>query len=78
MSFMPHPVADKPDWFTETPGEEYMDCRDCYHGFENTHINEKGFATIARRMADKSIKVLREGAKPVLEKEIGAKMLKEE
>ena len=78
MSFMPHPVADKPDWFTETPNDEYNECRDCFFGFENAHINEKGFATIARHMADNSVKVLREGVAPELEKEIVARMLKED
>ena len=78
MSFMPHPTADTSDWFTETPDEEYSECRDCFFGFENTHVNEKGFATVARHMADNSVKVLREGAFPILEKEIIARMLKEE
>ena len=78
MSFMANPKLDAPDWFTETPAEEYNECRDSFFGFENIHINEKGFATIARHMADNSIKVLREGVEPVLEKEIVAKMLKED
>jgi hypothetical protein len=33
---------------------------------------------VARHMADNSVKVLREGAFPILEKEIIARMLKEE
>ena len=78
MSFMANPKLDAPDWFTETPAEEYNECRDSFFGFENIHINEKGFATIARHMADNSIKVLREGVEPVLEKEIVARMLKED
>ena len=77
MSFMINPGVDTDGWFTEEPGEEYHNCRDSCFGFGNPHINEKGFALVAKRMADNAVRVLYEGKEPVLEKEIIAKMLKE-
>lgn len=77
MSFMINPGVDTDDWFTEEPSEEYHDCRDSCFGFGNPHINEKGFALVAKRMADNAVRVLCDGKEPVLEKEIVAKMLKE-
>ena len=74
MSFMPHPTADVEGWFTEAPGDEYEGCRDSFFGFENTHINEKGFALIAERMAENTMRVF-EGKEPLLEKEIIARMV---
>lgn len=78
MSFMPNPAADKENWFTEEPGEEYQNCRDSCFGFGNPHINEKGFLTVAKHMADNAHRILREGKEPVLEKEIVSKMINAE
>ena len=78
MSFMLNPGVDTEDWFVEAPGDEYRDCRDSCFGFVNPHINEKGFALIARRMADNTLRVLREGKEPVLEKELVSRMIKTE
>ena len=75
MSFMPNRAADKENWFTEEPGEEYQNCRDSYFGFGNCHINEKGFDTVAKHMADNAFRLLREGKEPVLEKEIVTRMI---
>ena len=75
MSFMLNPGVDKEGWFVQHPGEEYEDCRDSCFGFVNPHINEKGFALIAKRMADNTLRVLRQGEEPVLEKEMIAKMI---
>ena len=75
MSFMLNPAADKEGWFTEVPGDEYDGCRDSCFGFVNPHINEKGFALIAKRMADNTLRVLRQKKEPVIEKEIIAKMI---
>ena len=77
MSFMPCGKADKEGWFTEEPGEEYSNCRDSYYGFANPHINEKGFALIAKRVADNAVRVLREGKEPLLEREIVSKLVSE-
>ena len=74
MSFMPNPGIDTEGWFAEEPGDEYKDCRDSCLGFGNPHINEKGFALIAERMADNTARVFA-GKEPVLEKEIVAKMI---
>ncbi len=73
MSFMLNPGVDTDDWFAENPEDEYRDCRDSCFGFGNSHINEKGFALIAERMADNTLRVF-DGKKPILEKEIIAKM----
>ena len=76
MSFMLNPGVDTEGWFTEEPGDEYRDCRDSCFGFGNPHINEKGFALVAKRMADNTVRVFK-GEVPILEEEIVAKMVKE-
>jgi len=77
MSLMPHPALENiPDWFAEKPTAEYENCRDCYFGYANPHINEKGFALIAKRMADNVYRILREGKEPLLEKENVARLMK--
>lgn len=78
MSFMPCKNVDSEDWFVETPSEEYHNCRDRDFGFNNPHINENGFALVAKRMADNAVRVLREGKEPLLEKEIISKLIKSE
>ena len=78
MSFMPCKNVDSEDWFVETPSEEYHNCRDRDFGFNNPHINEKGFALIAKRMADNAVRVLRKGREPLLEKEIISKLIEAE
>jgi len=75
MSLMPHPGIKNEVWFAEKPEEKYENCRDCYFGFSNPHINEKGFAVIAEAMADNAVRILREGKDPVLEKENVKKLL---
>jgi uncharacterized protein YraI len=77
MSFMPNPGIDTEGWFAEEPGDEYRDCRDSCLGFGNPHINEKGFALIAKRVADNAVRVLREGKEPLLEREIVSKLVSE-
>lgn len=76
MSWMAHPSADGTEWFAVEPREEYCECRDSYFGFKNHHINEKGFALVARRMADNLIRVLREEKEPLLEEEPVSKLIK--
>lgn len=75
MSFMAHKDIDGTDWFAESPGEEYMECRDSYFGFKNHHINEKGFSLIAKRMAENLIRILYEKTEPLLEKENVSRLL---
>lgn len=70
LSFMRYPGQKTDDWFTEEPGEEYACCRDSFFGYENSHINEKGFMLAARRMADNTVRILKEKKEPIPEKEI--------
>ena len=77
MSLMPHPALENvPDWFAEKPTAEYENCRDCYFGYSNHHINEKGFALIGKRMAANVFRILREGKEPLLEKENVARLMR--
>ena len=75
-SYFPYAGREEGDWFTETPGEEYQNCRDSFFGYTNQHINEKGFMTIARHAAKNLCRVLVEGKEPVLEPEMIRDILK--
>lgn len=68
-SFLTYPQRDESDWFITPPTEEYQCCRDSFFGFNNQHINEKGFALIADRAAKNLRRVLIENTEPLLEKE---------
>ena len=72
MSFMPdvYNVDCIDEWYTEKPQAEYYGCRDSFDGFNNNHINEKGFMLIADRTADNLWRILKEGKQPTLEKDI--------
>lgn len=48
---------------------EFMECRDSFYGFNNQHINEKGFKTIAKYAVPNIIRVLLHNENPILEKE---------
>jgi len=74
-SFFPF-VGQEEGWFMEPPEEEYRLCRDSWYGFENQHINEKGFQLIAKRGAANMERVLIEGLQPVLEAENVREMMK--
>ena len=67
-SFFPF-VGQEESWFMHPPKEEYRLCRDSWYGFENQHINEKGFQLIAKRGAENLERVLTDGLQPVLEGE---------
>ena len=67
-SFFPF-VGQEEEWFINPPGEEYHLCRDSWYGFENQHINEKGFQLMAKRGAENLQRILIEGLEPVLEAE---------
>ena len=49
---------------------ELDDCRDCFYGFSNWHINEKGFSLAAKKMAANAYRILRENLPPELEDEL--------
>ena len=77
-SFFLHPGQKTEGWFIREPGEEYAFCRDSFYGYENHHINEKGFRLIACRMADNAVRILRQGKDPVLEEECILPILQDE
>jgi len=67
-SFFPY-VGQNEKWFVRPPEETYQLCRDSWYGFENQHINEKGFLLIAKHAAANLERVLMLSALPVLEAE---------
>lgn len=62
-------AGQEESWFLSKPGEEYQLCRDSFFGFENQHINEKGFLLAATHAAENLERVLILGQLPVLEAE---------
>lgn len=69
LSFIIYPKGYPTELYTRLP-DEYRDCRDSFYGFSNPHINERGFAVAAKRVADNMVRVLRDGAEPMLEEDI--------
>lgn len=57
-------------WFKTSMPSEFSLCRDSFYGFNNQHINEKGFKTIAKYATPNLIRVLFEGKEPILEEEL--------
>ena len=68
-SYFPFKGHDDSNWFVSPPPAECQNCRDSFSGFENQHINEKGFLLIASRAAKNLWRVLKEGGEPLLEPE---------
>jgi len=68
-SYLTFPGQTEDGWFKVSPGEEYRECRDSFFGFNNNHINEKGFKLIAERAAKNLFRVLVEGKEPIPEGE---------
>ena len=69
-SFMPLYGQPEGDWFIEKPQEEFYYCRDSFLGFKNQHVNEKGFQVISKYAIKNMVRILIDGKKPILEKEI--------
>lgn len=70
MSFMPYNGMDESKFYALAPEDEYRNCRDSYHGFDNLHINQRGFQTVANH-AIKTLKaVLLDNTEPTVEEEI--------
>ena len=69
-SFITHPEQDEKEWFVSLPDEEYRDCRDSFYGYQNHHINEKGFTVIARHAVKNLYRVLIENKEVLLEEEL--------
>ena len=57
------------NWFKNPVPEEFSLCRDSFYGFENQHINEKGFKVIAKYAVPNIIRILFDNKAPVLEEE---------
>lgn len=68
-SYFYYEGRDEKDWFCTLPGEEYQLCRDSFFGFDNQHINEKGFLLLAKRAAENLVRILIQGESPILEEE---------
>lgn len=68
-SFMPLYGQVEENWFIEKPQEEFYNCRDSFFGFNNQHINEKGFQIISKYAIKNMIRILIEGKDPIIEKE---------
>lgn len=71
VSFMPDIVFKTPQgWFKHEPDSKYLNCRDTYAGYNNMHINEKGFILVAEELAKNAYLILKENREPVLDEEL--------
>jgi len=68
-SYFAYAGRDEDDWFISSPEEEYKFCRDSFYGYENQHINEKGFSVIAKHAVKNLYRILIDGKEPLLEAE---------
>jgi len=56
-------------WFKNPVTEEFTLCRDSFYGFDNHHVNEKGFKVIEKYALPNIIRILFEEKEPILEEE---------
>ena len=70
MSFMPFEGMDEGKYYLSAPADEYRYCRDSYYGFDNLHINQKGFQVVANHAIKNLKAVLLDKAEPTLEDEL--------
>ncbi len=68
-SYMPMPIQDIAKWYEKKEIEKYFGCRDSYFGFDNQHINEKGFKIISKAVCKNIYKILIEKSFPHCEDE---------
>lgn len=68
-SYLTYPYQDEEKWFVRAPTDEERECRDSFFGFDNNHINEKGFSVIAERCVKNLYRILVENNEPMLEDE---------
>ena len=68
-SFFEYKSQNTDGWFKNPITEEFTLCRDSFYGFDNQHINEKGFKVIAKYALPNIIKILFENKEPLLEEE---------
>lgn len=67
-SYFKHPK--QPENWCISESEEFDLCRDSLYGFNNHHINEKGFKVLTKYMVPNVIRVIFENKPPVLEEEM--------
>ena len=68
-SYFTHSLQNEREWFVSEPLEIYRNCRDSFYGYDNQHINEKGFTLLAERAAKNAYRILIEHKPPQLEQE---------
>lgn len=68
-SYFTHPEQNDAEWFLTAPTEECRNCRDSFYGYQNQHINEKGFFVIAEHAVKNLSRVLIQNEEPILEEE---------
>ena len=61
---------DVDSWFKTSMPSEFSLCRDSFYGFNNQHVNEKGFKVITKYALPNLIRILYEDKEPILEKEL--------
>lgn len=66
LKFMENPG----DYYCEKPEDKYFFCRDSFYGYDNSHINEKGFEIAAKTCAKNAYRILKEGVEPINKKDI--------
>ena len=69
-SFIPYDGQNLDKWYGNLNYSDYADCRDTYFGFDNDHINEKGFKIIAKSAIENIKRVLIDKTSTVLEDEL--------
>lgn len=69
ISYMLYPDQDTSSWFVKDLGNDYKNCRDSFAGYNNNHINEKGFSFSSIRAAYNIDRILNKGLNPELEEE---------
>ena len=68
-SYFPYAGQDDNERFALPPLEIHQNCRDSFYGYNNQHINEKGFALLAQCAVKNLYRVLVENLPPILEEE---------
>ena len=68
-SYFTYPGQNVDGWFAVKPNEECENCRDSFYGYNNQHINEKGFFVIAKYAVKNLYRVLSLGKEPIPEAE---------
>lgn len=68
-SFFEYKGQNTDVWFNNPIIDDFTFCRDSFYGFDNQHINEKGFKIIAKYSVPNIIRIIFENNEPVLEEE---------